>query len=289
MTTWAPDALFTFFVGSFTTGFFFALRRIRWAIASNLEAILGPCGWFERQRRIFRTMHAFAWCHGERYFYLHSPERFRIEIDGAARLEAIAPTRGLIFVTAHVGHWETASHLMPTSTDREAHVVREEELDPQSQAFMQDLLGRHGKTRYVTHFASDDPRLGLVLAEALRKGHVVALQGDRPRAGGRTIATTLFGRTFSLPAGPAALARAAAVPLVPVFSFRTGPWSYRVCVREPIWINSDGDRDSAVNEATRRLAGEIEWAIRREPYQWFCFREVWPSAPAVSTTSNLQP
>jgi lauroyl/myristoyl acyltransferase len=282
MTTWAPEPLFRFFVGSVTTGFFLALRRIGSAIASNLETVLGPCGWLERQRRIFRTLLAFAWCHGERYFYLHSPERFRIEVEGGERLEAIAPTRGLIFVTAHVGHWETASHLMPSSTDRQAHVVREEELDPRSQEFMQDLLDRHGQSRYVTHFASDDPRLGLVLAEALRQGHVVALQGDRPRAGGRTVAATLFGRTVSLPAGPAALARAAAVPLVPVFSFRTGPWSYRVCVREPICVSSDGDRDSAIKEATHHLAGEIEWAIRREPHQWFCFREVWPSPSAAS-------
>ncbi len=31
------------------------LWNIRDAVASNLEAVLDPCGWFERQRRSWRT------------------------------------------------------------------------------------------------------------------------------------------------------------------------------------------------------------------------------------------
>jgi lauroyl/myristoyl acyltransferase len=30
-----------------------------------------------------------------------------------------------------------------------------------------------------------------------------------------------------------------------------------------------------VAEAVQRLAGEIEWAIRRAPHQWFCLRRLW--------------
>jgi lauroyl/myristoyl acyltransferase len=26
----------------------------------------------------------------------------------------------------------------------------------------------------------------------------------------------------------------------------------------------------------RRVAAEIEWAIRRAPHQWFCFKRLWP-------------
>jgi lauroyl/myristoyl acyltransferase len=81
-----------------------------------------------------------------------------------------------------------------------------------------------------------------------------------------------------LPLGPAALARAASVCLVPVFSFRTGRRRYRVCVRERILVNAGGDRASAIREATDRLAREIEWAIRQEPHQWYCFHELWPRA-----------
>jgi lauroyl/myristoyl acyltransferase len=273
---WAPDWLVRLTVAVFTGGFFLALLRIRVAIAANLEPVLGPCGFIERQRRIFRTMYSFAWCYTERYQYLHAPEKFTIRAEGREHLEAAGdPGVGIVFVTAHVGHWESASHLMPASLDRQVHVVREEELDPRAQAFMQELLSRHGQARYKTHFATDDPRLGILLVQALRRGDVVALQGDRPRAAGRSLTATLFSRPMALPAGPAALARAASVSLVPVFGFRTGPRSYAVCLREPIRVATEGDRDAAIQEATRRLAREIEWAIAREPHQWFCFRRLW--------------
>src|SRR5262245_48021638 len=58
MPEWAHFVCVTLF-----TGFFFCvLFRIRAAVASNLEAVLGPCGWLEKQRRIWRTLHSFAWC-----------------------------------------------------------------------------------------------------------------------------------------------------------------------------------------------------------------------------------
>jgi len=274
--TWASDRTLPGFVLFFTTGFFLALREIRTAVATNLEPVLGRCGFWERQRRIFRTLHAFAWCYAERYQYLQGPQRFSMRVEGSEHLESATRSReGLVFVTAHIGHWETASHLMPAGVDREAHVVREEELDSRSQEFMQDILSRHGHPRYTTHFASDDPRLALVLKSALSQGHVVARQGDRPRAGGRSLTVTLFGLPMPLPVGPAALARAASVCLVPVFSFRDGRRSYRVCVREPIRVPREGERDAAIAQATRQLAAEIEWAIRQAPHQWFCFRQLW--------------
>src|SRR6266487_717836 len=46
----------------FTPFFFLVLGRIRGAIASNLEPVLGRAGRFERWLRSFRTMHSFAWC-----------------------------------------------------------------------------------------------------------------------------------------------------------------------------------------------------------------------------------
>jgi len=104
----------------------------------------------------------------------------------------------------------------------------------------------------------------------------VALQGDRPRSGGRNVATTLFGRPMPLPVGPAMLARAAGVLIVPVFNFREGLLRTRTVVRPPISVPDTGNRDEDVAVATRKIAEEIEWAIRERPHQWFCFKALWP-------------
>lgn len=265
----------------FTTFFWIVLRKIRGAIAANLEAVLGPCGWWQRQVRIYRTFRSFAWCLSERYERLSTDRAFEVEAEGLPGWRELnASGEGLILVTAHLGSWEVGSMLPATREQRRIHIVREAETDPRAQRFIQELIHRCGGELYVTHFAAD-PRLGVAMLDALRRGEVVALQGDRPRAGGRAAPVPLFGRPFPLPVGPAALARAAGVPIVPVFVFREGRRHYRCVLRPPIRVVQTGDRQRDLQEALERFAADLEAAIRREPHQWFCFRKVWRTQTGV--------
>lgn len=180
---------------------------------------------------------------------------------------------------------------------RRVHLVREEELDPEAQAFVRELLERRSGDLMETHFAGD-PLLATDLAAALGRGDVVALQGDRPRAGGRAIAVELCGRPFELPVGPLALARAAGAPLLPVFAFREGRRRYRVAFRDPIRVAATDDRRADLRRAAERVAAELEWAIRRVPHQWFCFGRAWAqdaegtkktlSSPATSAAPSSE-
>jgi KDO2-lipid IV(A) lauroyltransferase len=180
----------------------------------------------------------------------------------------------VVLVTAHIGPWENAVRFGASGARRRIHVVREKEMDPRAQELVEAILARSGGD-YVTHFAANDPALGLELVKALRQGDLVAVQGDRPRAGGRSVDVGLFGRPFSLPIGPAALARTAEVPILPVFNFREGRFRLRSVVRPAIHVARTGNRDQDLELALRRLALEIEWAIRQRPYQWFCFKRLW--------------
>ena len=268
---WALGGL----IDVFSTFFWIALRKIRAAIASNLEAVLGPCGWWERQRRIHRTFRTFAWCLSERYERLSTDRVFTIEAEGLEEWRALAGgDGGFILVTAHLGAWEVGSMLPSSREGRRVHVVREPETDPRAQRFIEGLIRSCGGELYITHFA-DDPQLGVGLLDALRRGEVVALQGDRPRSGGRTVEASLFGRPFALPVGPAALARAAGAPIVPVFVLREGRLRYRCLLRPAIHVAQSGDRQRDVQEALAGFAADLEAAIRREPHQWFCFRRLW--------------
>jgi lauroyl/myristoyl acyltransferase len=263
-------------IALFTAFFWVALRKIRAAIAANLEAVLGPCGWWERQRRIHRTFRTFGWCLSERYERLSTDRVFTVEAEGAEAWRELADSgRGFIMVTAHLGAWEVGSMLPASREGRRIHVVREAETDPRAQRFIEGLIRSCGGDLYTTHFA-EDPRLGVDLLDALRQGEIVALQGDRPRAGGRTVETRLFDRPFALPVGLAALARAAGVPIVPVFVFREGRLRYRCILRPAIEVAQSADRQRDLGEALGRFAADLETAIRREPHQWFCFRRIWP-------------
>lgn len=276
-----PRWAVAFFIALFTTFFFVALRRIRKAIAHNLEAVLGPSGWWERQRRIYLTMWNLAWCLSERY------ERFSGRRHPVASVAGevfwrrlLASPEGFVLVTAHIGNWETAL-LDPAATDaRSIHIVREEEVDPRAQSFIRELVQGESGERIKVHFVrQDDARLASELLVGLRGGDVVAVQGDRPRSGGRTMTARVFDRELELPVGPAALARTAGVEMVPVFCFRRGRLNTEVVVREPIRVATSRDRGRDLAEAVQRVASEVQWAIRQRPFQWFCFRDLWGKTP----------
>jgi lauroyl/myristoyl acyltransferase len=255
-----------------------ALPGIADALGANLEAVLGPTGARERRRRGRRTLRQFAWCLTERYERLCTDRRFEVAVDGLeAWRRATAGGRGVVLLTAHVGVSEIGSLMPATEEARPVHLVREGESDPAAQRWFAALIERRlAGTGHRTHFAGADPGLGVALLGALRAGEVVALQGDRPRAGGRTVAATLFGRPYPLPEGPLALARAAAVPILPAFTLREGRRRYRVRIEAPIEVVSGADRAGELRAAASRVSAAVERAIRSAPHQWFCFAKIWP-------------
>ena len=267
-----PHFMHAVFIYIFTGGFFLALSRIRRAITANLEPVLGPASRSDRLRRPFLTMLAFARCRSERVCRIVGKPRGETRIEGRENWDAVADG-GAILVTAHIGPWDSATFVGISKLNRKVHVVREAEINPRMQEFVVRQI-KAADANYVVHFVGDD-MLGVHLLEALRKGEMVALQGDRPNEKGRTVAVSLFGKPFVLPAGPAALARASERPLLPVFSFLDDDFSVRTVVRPPITVATTDDRHHDLEAGMARFAAEIEWAIRRNPHQWFCFRQIW--------------
>ena len=135
------------FITLFTTFFFLLLGRIRRAIAANLEIVLGPCGWWRRQRRVYRTLWNFAWCLSERYERLGTGDQNAEEIVGEELWHsALSNGDGLILVTAHIGHWEVGAMQVQR---RHVHVVREEEMDPKAQAFVREMFEQQGESDFT--------------------------------------------------------------------------------------------------------------------------------------------
>lgn len=259
-----------------TTLFWAALWSIRRAVAGNLAAVLGPAGWLGRQRRVWRTFYSFAWSQTERYERLFTDLGFDIGLEGAERWERLSRApKGLVLVTGHVGNWEMASAQPASAEGIDLHVVREEELDPRAQQWIEARLRARMSGGDHIHFAKDDPFLGLALREALERGEVVALQGDRPRTGGGALEIELFGRPYALPVGPLALARQTGAPVLPSFVHRLGRRRYQVAFHPPIEVARTPDRHADLLAAARSLAGELETAIRRSPHEWYVFRALW--------------
>lgn len=273
--------------------FFACAGGVRRALAANLEAVLGPPAFPRAPRRalrVLRSLHAFAWCLTERYEGLAGLRVASTEFEGLEHWEGAARSgRGVLLVTAHLGPWEHGSALPASARARKLHLVREPELDPRAQAFVDELLRERFSGLYRTHFAREDPSLALELLDALRAGELVALQGDRPRSTGQVHRARAFARELPMPIGPAALARAAELPLLPVFAYRLGRLRTRLVFSAPIEVRRDGASRADCAAALDQLARVIEGAIARAPHQWFCFRalEPWSAAAREPARTRL--
>lgn len=270
----APTWLLLSLLPPFVLFFSIVLIRIRRAVAANYEVVLGPCGFWERQARIFRNLWNYAWCLTERYETIAVGKKMEVTPEGEENWHQIAlGDNGFLIATAHLGPWEAASlNATHHGKQRKVHVVREAEIEEDAQRFFEELLAERGFENYTVHFVKNEAQLGPNLLFALRRGEVVALQGDRPAHGGRACDVTVFKKTFKVPIGPLALARSAEVPIVPVFAYRTGRLKAALVFKKPIFVAKTEDRDRDLQEAAAALARNIEEAIRRSPFQWFCFR-----------------
>src|SRR5438309_4867534 len=187
-----------------------------------------------------------------------------------AELEkAVGAGRGLVVLTAHLGNWELAGRMLARDGARPTHVVVAAEADPAVERF---LRGGEGPVHFVTPTA---PTASLSLVAALRRGEIVALQGDRGLGTRGDVLLPFFGAPAPFPLGPFVLARAAGAPVVPAFCLLDRDLRYTVAMAAPIHVKAGEER-----AALAAWVGVLEAMVQRAPEQWFNFFDVWSAASA---------
>ncbi len=183
-------------------------------------------------------------------------------VEGLERLAGLE--RGFISLTAHVGNWELAGRLLAGRSGRPTHVVvAEEEARGLTRWVRRDGDGM----RFVTR---SRPGISLALVAALRRGEVVAMQGDRALGTRGDVWISFFGRPAPFPIGPFLLARAVGVPLVPAFCVLGPDYRYLVTIGAPLRVVRGGEEDAA-----HAWVAVLEDEVRARPTQWFNFFDVW--------------
>jgi lauroyl/myristoyl acyltransferase len=242
----------------------------RAVVRRNLEQVTGAAGnrLDELTRDVFRN---FAMCFADLVTTNRcSADRLARRVaplDGAARL-ARSET-GFISLTAHLGNWELAGRMLAWKAARPTHVVVAEEEAPG----LERWIRRDGAgLRFVTR---SQPTVALELLTALRRGEIVALQGDRALGGRGDVLTPFFGRPAPFPIGPFVLARASGAPLAPAFCVLATDRRYAMRLGEPFTVKAGGEED-----ALRRWVHLLEETVLAHATQWFNFFDVWNPADA---------
>ncbi len=271
-----PDAIKAWLAPLVPWLFLLCVPAARRQITANLEVVLGPCGRFTSLRRAARSMTEFAHLFVET-FEVQSRgargedvgESLEVDLEGTPDLAEAGPglgTRGLIVLTSHFGCWEIGARAL-CRFGRPVNVVMASEANPTVQAFLEQM---RVDTDLRVIFSDTSPFSSVGMLQALRRGEIVAIQMDRTTPGQVTHEVRFFGRRVKLPIGAFALARAAAVPIWPVFSVRTGRRRYRFLPEPPIEIPREAG-DETLLLALQQITTRFERRVQEYPHQWFQF------------------
>ena len=242
----------------------------RAVVRETVARVTGAVGSERLDALTVGTFADFAMCFSDLISTNRRPvARLASVIGGVEGADRVQPDAGLISLTAHVGNWELAGRLLAGQTARTTHVVVAEEEARELERWVR----RNGDgVRFVTR---SRPTMSLELVAALRRGDVVAAQGDRALGTRGDTLVPFFGRPAPFPLGPFLLARAVGVPVVPAFCVLGEDYRYTVRVTEPFVVGR-GDEE----EAARAWVAILEGVVRDHPTQWFNFFDIWnPPSP----------
>lgn len=200
-----------------------------------------------------------------------------VELDPSIAVldEVHSAGRGVVVVTAHLGDWELLCAALRRSRRFAGGVVGlQRRRDPTT-----DWLVEMRRAYGVETIPQDaHPRR---LLEVLRRGEVLGLLTDLEvrRLAGEFV--PFFGRPALTMSAPAALARALAVPLVPVRCVARPELDgkYVLSVEEPLALDPDLDRREAALDLLGRMNDTFERWIREAPEQWAWHQHRWRTAP----------
>ena len=255
-----------------TLFFFFFAAPARRSVLANLAIIFPGSSRARNYLRVFRTFHNFAWTISEAANQRLNKEEFTYEIIGAKWLDQLGVAPGAIVLTAHMGSYDLGAALFAQKFNRAIRVVRAPEPDRQTAEHLSASLEKSGEGAIKVDYNTAGALLSFDLLDALRRGEIVSIQGDR--AEGDVVATPaqLFARTVRLPDGPFVLAQVAQVPLYPLFIARSGYRSYQIIVREPITVLRTGrERANDIAPAISKWCSVLEQMIAERWDQWFAF------------------
>ncbi len=282
---WLPGPLLEGALG--TAAHLAARSRLGDRARANLELALGE----ELDEEARKSLLKETFRHGRRQCleWLQLARRNADWVEDMVKLDpsierldrAVATGKGVIVATAHLGNWELLAARLSSRGYGGAVIGRQNPRDSTS-AWLPGVRRRHG----LETLAQDaPPRRAL---EVLRRGEVLGLVCDLEvrRLDGDFV--PFFGHPALTIAAPAALARAAHLPIIPVRCVATGPRSYRLSVEEPLHLDQSLNRMEARLDLLTRLHACFESWIREDPNQWAWHQHRWRTKPGERKAMPLE-
>ncbi len=187
-----------------------------------------------------------------------------------------AEGRGMIMALPHSGNWDAAGVWLVDWLGGPFMTVAER-LKPES-LYRRFLDYRESLGMRVLPLTGGERPSSAVLRDWLDDGGATCLLVDRD-IGGAGVPVTFFGRTATMPGGPALLADQTGAGLFPVVcSFDGDGWRYVIHPEVPL------DRELRLRDrvaaAMQGVATAFETSIAEKPEDWHMLGRIWKDVPA---------
>ena len=195
---------------------------------------------------------------------------FRHQSQGLEHLETIAAGQhGGILLSAHMGNWEIAGHLLK-KLNRKINLVM---YDGEHQAIKQYMNSVTGNKSFNVIVIGPDNSHIFKIASALGNNELICMHADRYVAGAKTISTEFLGRSAQFPEGPFLLGAKLRAPVSFVYALKTADKVYSFSASPPKEVYREAD--NTPQHLLREFVTELEAKVRAHPEQWFNYFPFW--------------
>lgn len=195
---------------------------------------------------------------------------FTFDFTGEENLHKIvAEKKGGILLSAHVGNWEAAGHMLKRLKTR-INILMYDGEHAKIKKYMDEVTGeRNFNIIYVKKDLSHIYKIN----QALSANEIVCMHADRFLEGNKTIITEIFGEPAHFPEGPFLLSLKLKVPVAFVHSFKESSTHYHFYSTELKYFYAE--KGATVNSILKEYVENLEEKVRLYPEQWFNYYNFW--------------
>ena len=189
--------------------------------------------------------------------------------------EQLARGKGVILLGAHVGNWEIAGNVLQQRMNVPINLLM---YDAESERVKQVVSSAVERRNVNVIFVSQDsPDSIIEVVNALKRGEIICMHGDRVLGTQRSEIVSFLGKQARFPSGPFSIAAMTGAAVIPFFSVKTGWRHYTFSAFEPVIIdNSDREiRQRKICDAVKHFSISLETIARRYPHQWYNLYNFW--------------
>jgi predicted LPLAT superfamily acyltransferase len=197
--------------------------------------------------------------------------RFSFEFEGEDYLRQMVDMRkGGLLLSAHIGNWEIAGHLLKR-LNTPVHIVMFDGEHEKIKQYLDAVTGE--RWAHIIIIKNDFSHI-YEISDALKNNELVCIHADRFLEGNKVLNASLLGEPAQFPAGPFLLACTFRVPVSFVFAMKETNLHYHFYASEPRYC-IQGDREIAQQALLSEFTVELEKKMKAYPEQWYNYYDFW--------------